>query len=517
MVVAGRRRAARRRAPTCSTCCPTSTTTPRPASRAAAPAGPRAGSPRSRPRSSSPPPPSCWSAPPRRPARRGRRRRPSWSSLLAAVVVTGSGRRPFAAAVAIALVDAAAPGGGPMTRRDLGPRRRRRRSRRAAHRPRARCAADPALRVLLLDRSDFPRDKSCGDGIAPHVLDALAEVGAADVVDGWTPLRDLELAHGDVVVAGPMRREVHVVPRQVFDARLVERAVAAGAVLRRHRVASRRGRRRPGRLGRRRLRGRGRGRRRRRPLAWSAQAPARPPTRAAAPSRSAATRRPPTRRRGRAGHPLRRPAPAVVRLGLRPRRRAGQRRLRRAAPGERTGGTPTRAAPARPARAAAARRGAATGSDWRGHHLPLSSWRWDQPDGPVLLAGDAAGLVNPMTGEGIYYAVATGIAAGRTAAARRRRAGDPETPAPGTARSCARLLGRHLRHTWAASRLSRSHRASSTPASAPPPRPPRLRRPRRARARRRPHRPAARRRPARGLARRPAAALPRHPTRGRPA
>ena len=54
-------------------------------------------------------------------------------------------------------------------------------------------AEDPALRVLLLDRSEFPRDKSCGDGIAPHVLDALAPVGAADVVDGWAPLRDLEL------------------------------------------------------------------------------------------------------------------------------------------------------------------------------------------------------------------------------------------------------------------------------------------------------------------------------------
>ena len=38
--------------------------------------------------------------------------------------------------------------------------------------------ADPTLRVLLLDRSDFPRDKSCGDGIAPHVVDALASVGA---------------------------------------------------------------------------------------------------------------------------------------------------------------------------------------------------------------------------------------------------------------------------------------------------------------------------------------------------
>ena len=39
--------------------------------------------------------------------------------------------------------------------------------------------ADPALRVLLLDRADFPRDKSCGDGIAPHVFDALAAVGVA--------------------------------------------------------------------------------------------------------------------------------------------------------------------------------------------------------------------------------------------------------------------------------------------------------------------------------------------------
>ena len=55
------------------------------------------------------------------------------------------------------------------------------------------------------------------------------------------------------------------------------------------------------------------------------------------------------------------------------------------------------------------------GVGWRAHHLPLSGWRWRQPDGPVLLTGDAAGLVNPMTGEGIYYAVATGVLAGRAA------------------------------------------------------------------------------------------------------
>src|SRR5688572_15225158 len=96
--------------------------------------------------------------------------------------------------------------------------------------------SDRSARVLLLDRADFPRDKSCGDGIAPHVLDALATVGAADAVAGWTPLRHLELARGDTRVAGPMAREVFVVPREVFDARLVEHAVAAGAVLEKRRV-----------------------------------------------------------------------------------------------------------------------------------------------------------------------------------------------------------------------------------------------------------------------------------------
>ena len=35
----------------------------------------------------------------------------------------------------------------------------------------------PGLRVLLLDRADFPRDKCCGDGIAPHALDVLRSRG----------------------------------------------------------------------------------------------------------------------------------------------------------------------------------------------------------------------------------------------------------------------------------------------------------------------------------------------------
>ena len=97
---------------------------------------------------------------------------------------------------------------------------------------------------------------------------------------------------------------------------------------------------------------------------------------------------------------------------------------------------------------------AATGGSWKGHHLPLSSWRWQHPDGPVLLAGDAADLINPMTGEGIFYAVATGARAGRAAAAALRD-GHPARAGAAYRRSVRALLGRHLRHTAVASRLSR--------------------------------------------------------------
>jgi geranylgeranyl reductase family protein len=317
----------------------------------------------------------------------------------------------------------------------------------------------PGLRVLLLDRSDFPRDKSCGDGIAPHVLDALAPVGAADVVDGWTPLRDLELSHGEVTVSGPMRREVHVVPRAVLDARLVERAVAAGAVLRTHRVSS---------------------------LA-NLHAPRAPGVPVVSGGVSAevlvgadgAHSLVRTALLGRRREPraiaIRGYAPTTPEMAGRQVIRYGTRRQPSYAwafdrgdglanvgygellPGDRgTAGAPSRRLlldQLEELVPGAAR----TGSDWRGHHLPLSTWHWDQPDGPVLLAGDAAGLVNPMTGEGIYYAVATGIAAGRTAA-RTVSAGRPGDAGARHRRVVRDLLGTHLRHTWAASRLSRSPR-----------------------------------------------------------
>ncbi|GAB3945900.1 hypothetical protein GCM10027614_38430 [Micromonospora vulcania] len=91
--------------------------------------------------------------------------------------------------------------------------------------------------VLLLDRSDFPRDKACGDGIAAHSVDVLTELGVTEAVAGYAPLPALRLvAPGGGAVARALPRPAYTVPREVFDARLVAAAVAAGAQLRRHTV-----------------------------------------------------------------------------------------------------------------------------------------------------------------------------------------------------------------------------------------------------------------------------------------
>jgi flavin-dependent dehydrogenase len=101
---------------------------------------------------------------------------------------------------------------------------------------------------------------------------------------------------------------------------------------------------------------------------------------------------------------------------------------------------------------------------WRGHHLPLSAARSgrEQPGGRVLFAGDAAGLVNPLTGEGIYYAVATGALAGRLAVGT-RAAEAPAAEAPGAAyrRAVRRLLRTNLASTAGAAAMASTPRVLS--------------------------------------------------------
>src|SRR3954469_25513074 len=91
--------------------------------------------------------------------------------------------------------------------------------------------ADPALRVLVVDRADFPRDKVCGDGIAPEALDVLAGLGieAAAPTGGYPAVRRLRLqSPGGTTVERAMHRPASVVPRAVFDHRLLTAALANG-------------------------------------------------------------------------------------------------------------------------------------------------------------------------------------------------------------------------------------------------------------------------------------------------
>ncbi len=90
-------------------------------------------------------------------------------------------------------------------------------------------------RVALVDKATFPRDKACGDLVGPRGVQLLTDLDL--IVPGAIPVRDM-------IVVGPTGRRVRLpcfpgrtysdhalaVPRTSFDAMLREAAVAAGAV-----------------------------------------------------------------------------------------------------------------------------------------------------------------------------------------------------------------------------------------------------------------------------------------------
>jgi len=311
----------------------------------------------------------------------------------------------------------------------------------------------PAARVLLLDRASFPRDKPCGDGVAPHALDVLADLGLPGLVDDHRPVSRLHLqvdgtpggGRDQLHVSGDMRRPARVVPRAVLDARVRAGAVAAGAVpgLRTVRTID------VGADG----------------VVLDAgpqQLHARVVV--AADGARSVLRRALGHHRNASGHlalalrgyaPVRddladeqrivfadddRPAYAwsfpvgdgranvgygeVLRVDRPPTREHLLRRLEDLLPGTTVGG-----------------------EGWRGHHLPLSSRRPRPDEGRVLLVGDALSLINPMTGEGIYYAVLSGACAGAAAV------GTADAGAT-YRRLLRRRLGRHLGHTTALSTVT---------------------------------------------------------------
>jgi geranylgeranyl reductase family protein len=314
----------------------------------------------------------------------------------------------------------------------------------------------PDASVLLVDKAAFPRDKPCGDGIGPHAADELAALGAGGVLDGYPPVSRLRFRAPDgTEVSGEMARPNRVVPRRVLDARLVEAAVAGGALLHRARVS--------------RLEDRGD-----RVLLDDGELAGRVVV--GADGANSAVRRlldlagnPPgdvaIAVRGYAPAP---PGPAeqfvdwvpqgwpayawcfptgtgLANVGyglLRSRLEGGREVLF----GRLAALLPTLQADA---------------ATLRAHHLPLSTHRPPPGRGRVLLAGDAASLVNPLSGEGIYYA----LASGRLAAA--AAVGAPAEPLAAYRELLHRALGRHFRSAALLARAIRSRRvATATMAAA---------------------------------------------------
>jgi len=106
------------------------------------------------------------------------------------------------------------------------------------------CAAALALRrrgrpVLLMDRARFPRDKVCGDVLLPEAVEILADLAGATPPDegarclglSYTGPSGRAFAGGFADRAGA-RRSWRTVRRKVFDAWLLDRAREAGADVR---------------------------------------------------------------------------------------------------------------------------------------------------------------------------------------------------------------------------------------------------------------------------------------------
>ena len=97
--------------------------------------------------------------------------------------------------------------------------------------------AKAGLSVLLLEKSEFPREKVCGDGLTPRAVRELACLGVDVGSLGWKKTKGLRIhvGHAQHMMAWPELVDFPAfgmtVRRSVFDQFLAEEAVRAGARL----------------------------------------------------------------------------------------------------------------------------------------------------------------------------------------------------------------------------------------------------------------------------------------------
>jgi geranylgeranyl reductase family protein len=97
-------------------------------------------------------------------------------------------------------------------------------------------AARRGLRVALIDRNTFPRDKTCGDGIGPGAVRVLRDLGLDEVLAGRRRVAAVTVfgptgarSENPVPVIPGKSTDVFVVPRLEFDEHLFRAAIGAGA------------------------------------------------------------------------------------------------------------------------------------------------------------------------------------------------------------------------------------------------------------------------------------------------
>ncbi len=90
--------------------------------------------------------------------------------------------------------------------------------------------AEAGVAVMLLERSDGPHDKVCGEFVGPGAAAHLARLGLPPT---GAAIRTLRLTCGDRAAVSPLPFAAHAMSRREMDAGLLELAAARGAEVRR--------------------------------------------------------------------------------------------------------------------------------------------------------------------------------------------------------------------------------------------------------------------------------------------
>lgn len=98
-------------------------------------------------------------------------------------------------------------------------------------------AAVRGARVAILEKSKFPRDKPCGDGLTPRAVRLLSEMGLSEQICRFQRVDKIRISVGwrtheePWPVRGGFAGHGFVIPRTALDEMLVRHAQSAGAVL----------------------------------------------------------------------------------------------------------------------------------------------------------------------------------------------------------------------------------------------------------------------------------------------